>query len=254
MSKLKGKVALVTGASRGIGRGIALRLAQEGAVVAVHYVKNHEAADEVVREIQSNGGTAFKIGADFKSVQGVHELYAALDVSLKERTGGNHFDILVNNAGIGQVATIEETTEQSFDEVFNIHVKAPLFLIQQALPRLRDEGRIINISSVATRIAMPNLLGYSVTKGAINTLTFTLAKQLGAWNITVNAILPGIIDTDMNAAILQDPEGQKFAAGLSAFGRWGQPEDVADVAAFLASPDSRWVTGQLIDTSGGSHL
>ncbi|TFE25974.1 SDR family oxidoreductase [Cohnella luojiensis] len=254
MGKLKGKVALVTGASRGIGRSIALRLAKEGAVVAIHYAKSREAAEEAAREIRDNGGSSFTIGADLKSLAGVNQLYAALDVSLEDRTGGNHFDILVNNAGIGQAATIEETTEESFDEVMNIHVKAPLFLIQQALSRLREEGRIINISSAVTRIAFPNLLGYSISKGALNSLTYILAKQLGSRNITVNAIAPGIIDTDMNAETLQSPEGQKFAAGLSALGRWGQPEDVADIAAFLASSDSRWVTGQLIDASGGSHL
>lgn len=254
MSKLKGKIALITGASRGIGRGIALRFAQDGAVVAVHYNKSHHAAEEVVHEIQHNGGSAFTIGADLNVVKGVHELFSALDIALTERNGANSFDILVNNAGIGQAATIEETTEESLNEVMNIHVKAPLFLIQQALSRLRDEGRIINISSAVTRIALPNLLGYSVSKGALNTLTYVLAQHLGSRNITVNAILPGIINTEMNAATLQDPNGQKFAAGLSTFGRWGQPEDVSDIAAFLASSDSRWITGQLIDASGGSHL
>lgn len=254
MSRLKGKVALVTGASRGIGRGIALRLAQDGALVAVHYGKSHQAAEEVVREIQQSGGSAFTIGADLNAANGIHHLYAALDDALEERIGTRRFDILVNNAGIGQYATIEETTEQSFDEVMSIHIKAPLFLIQQGLPRLNDEGRIINISSAVTRIAFPNLLGYSISKGAINTLTFVLAQHLGSRNITVNAILPGFIDTAMNAGTLQDPNGQKFAAGLSTFNRWGEPEDVADIAAFLASSDSRWVTGQLIDASGGSRL
>ncbi|MCY9665917.1 SDR family oxidoreductase [Paenibacillus alginolyticus] len=254
MSMLKGKIALVTGASRGIGRGIALRLAQDGAIVVVHYGKNYDAAEEVVREIQHKGGSALTLGADLNIVNGVHDLYAGLDEALEKHTGGNQFDILVNNAGIGQGGTIEETTEQSFDEVLSLNVKAPLFLIQQALPRLRDEGRIINISSAVTRLAFPNFLGYSISKGALNTLTFVLAQHLGNRSITVNAILPGIIDTDMNAGTLQDPGGQKFAAGLSPFNRWGQPEDVADIAAFLASSDSRWITGQLIDASGGSHI
>jgi len=161
---------------------------------------------------------------------------------------------LVNNAGIGQSTTIENITEDAFDEVFDIHVKTPIFLIQQALPRLRDGGRIINMSSAVTRMAFPNLLGYSVSKGALNTLNFVLAQQLGSRGITVNAIMPGIIETDMNTETLADPNGRTFAAGLSTFKRWGQPEDVADIAAFLASPDSRWVTGQLVDASGGSHL
>lgn len=254
MSKLQGKIALVTGASRGIGRGIALRLAEEGALVAVHYGKRQNQAEEVVRQIQNHGGSAFTVHADFHSLKGVTDLYDAMDEALYNRTGENRFDILVNNAGIGQMVTIEDTTEQSFDEVMNINVKAPLFVIQQALPRLRDEGRIINISSFVTKMALPNVFAYSISKGAVNTLTSVLAQQLGKRLITVNAILPGFINTEMNADTLQSLEGQKFAAGLSAFNRWGEPEDVANIAAFLASSDSRWVTGQLIDASGGSHL
>ncbi|GAA4838419.1 SDR family oxidoreductase [Paenibacillus vulneris] len=254
MSKLQGKIALVTGASRGIGRGIALRLAEEGALVAVHYGKRQSQAEEVVRQIQNHGGSAFTVHADFHSLKGVTDLYDAMDEALYKRTGENRFDILVNNAGIGQMVTIEDTTEQSFDEVMNINVKAPLFVIQQALPRLRDEGRIINISSFVTKMALPNVFAYSISKGAVNTLTSVLAQQLGKRLITVNAILPGFINTEMNADTLQSLEGQKFAAGLSTFNRWGEPEDVANIAAFLASSDSRWVTGQLIDASGGSHL
>ncbi|ULL13247.1 SDR family NAD(P)-dependent oxidoreductase [Paenibacillus sp. H1-7] len=254
MKKLMSKSALVTGASRGIGRSIALRLAKDGAVVAVHYGSNAAAAEDTVREIRAGGGTAFAVGADLSSVEGIHTLFEALDASLPEHTGSNRLDIIVNNAGIGQTLPIEETTEQSLDEVMNLHLKAPLFIIQQALPRLNDEGRIINISSAVTRIAFPGLLAYSVSKGAVNTLTHVLAQQLGNRRITVNAILPGIIDTEMNAGMLQNPDGQSFAAGLSTLGRWGQPEDVADIAAFLASPDSRWITGQLLDASGGSRL
>jgi 3-oxoacyl-[acyl-carrier protein] reductase len=254
MSKLQGKVALVTGASRGIGRAIALRLAKDGAAVAVHYGSSHRQADEVVREIRRNGGEAFSIQADLRSVSGVNACYAALDEALVHPTGTAFFDILVNNAGIGQMLAIEETTEASLSEVLNIHVQAPLFMIQQGLPRMRDGGRIINLSSAVTRFAMPSLLGYSISKGAVNTLTQVLAQQLGGRNITVNAILPGVIETGMNEATLGDPNGRQFVAGLSAFGRWGQPEEVADVAAFLASSDSRWVTGQLIDASGGSRL
>ncbi|MGC5325407.1 SDR family oxidoreductase [Brevibacillus sp. SYSU BS000544] len=254
MSRLKGKIALVTGASRGIGRGIALRLAHEGALVAVHYGRRQNEAEEVVHEIKHSGGAAFTIGTDLRTLNGIRDLYTALDEALQKRTGDNRFDILVNNAGIGQILTLEDATEESFDEVMNINVKAPLFVIQHALPRLKDEGRIINISSFVTRAASPSVFTYSISKGAINTLTLALAKQLGSRNITVNAILPGIINTEMNAGTLQNPDGQKYAAGLSTFNRWGEPEDVAGIAAFLASPDSRWVTGQLIDASGGSKL
>ncbi len=168
-----------------------------------------------------------------------------MDEALRERTGDHRFDILVNNAGIGQIVTLEETTEESFDEVMNINIKAPLFVTQQALPRLKDGGRIINISSFVTRVASPSVFAYSMSKGAIDTLTHILAQQLGSRNITVNAIQPGIINTEMNDETLKDPNGQKFAAGLSTFKRWGESEDVADIAAFLASSDSRWVIGQL---------
>ncbi|WP_152395711.1 SDR family oxidoreductase [Paenibacillus guangzhouensis] len=254
MNTLQGKVALVTGASRGIGRGIALRLSQEGALVAVHYGTNRDAAEEVVREIQDSGGAALTVGANLSTLDGIHQLFTSLDEQLIEHTGYHRFDILVNNAGWGHAATIEHVKEESYDAIMNTNVKAPLFIIQQALSRLRDGGRIINMASMATRYALPHLLEYSISKGAVNTLTLVLAQQLGNRQITVNAISPGFIDTDMNAETLATQEGQQFAAGLSAFGRWGQPGDVADIAAFLASDDSRWITGQIIDASGGSRL
>ncbi|GIO08777.1 short-chain dehydrogenase [Brevibacillus reuszeri] len=254
MNKLEGKIALVTGASRGIGRGIALRLAREGAIVAVHYGQREKEAASVVDEILQHGGIAFTIGANLTTQDGIRDLYTTFDEELQKRTGENQFDILVNNAGIGQILTLEEATEESVDEVLNINVKAPLFVTQHALSRLRDGGRIINISSFVTRAASPSVFTYSVSKGAINTFTLALARQLGSRNITVNAILPGIINTEMNAGTLQNPDGQKYAAGLSVFNRWGEPDDVADIAAFLASEESRWITGQLIDASGGSHL
>ncbi|MDQ0862219.1 SDR family oxidoreductase [Bacillus sp. V2I10] len=254
MYRLKGKIALVTGASRGIGRSIALRLAKEGALVAVHYGTDQASAESVVRDIEGGGGSAFAIGVKFGSLESIHTLYKALDEVLQVRTGDTRFDILVNNAGIPLGATIEDTEEESFDEIMNINVKTPFFLIKQALPRLRDEGRIINLSSAVTRISLPDIPVYSMTKGAINTLTLALSNQLGPRGVTINAIQPGFVATDMNAAMLQDPVSQQFGADFSVFGRWGQPEDIADIAAFLASPDSRWITGQSIDASGGSHL
>jgi len=254
MDRLKGKTALVTGASRGIGCGIALRLASEGALVIVHYGKRRDEAEEVVRRIEQSGGSACAVGADLGTLEGVRRLFEQTDEAVRERTGSREFDILVNNAGIGQILTFEETTEESYEEVMRINVKAPLFVTQHALPRLRDGASIINLSSFVTRAASPSVFAYSMSKGAIDTFTRLLAKQLADRNIKVNAIQPGIINTEMNAGTLQDPQGQQYAAGLSAFKRWGEPEDVADIAAFLASSDSRWVTGQLIDASGGSHL
>ena len=219
MKKLNGKVALVTGASRGIGRAIALRLAQEGAFVAVHYGKNRAAADDVVREIEQGGGEAVALRSELGTSTGVTALYEALDQTLNNRAGNNRFDILVNNAEVALSASIEETTEEASDEIMSINVKAPFFLIQQALPRLRDEGRIINLSSAVTRISLPGIAAYSMTKGAMNTLTLTLSNQLGPRGITINAIQPGFVATDINAAMLQDPSGQKFGADYSIFGR-----------------------------------
>lgn len=254
MRGLEGKTALVTGGSRGIGRGIALRLAKEGAQVAVHYGNNRRAADEVVRAIEEQGGKAFAIGADLGSVTGVDELVRSLTEALAVRGGDGKLDILVNNAGIGTSQTFEETTEEAFDELFAVNVKAPFFLVQRALPLLRDEGRVVNISSGVTRIAYPHIMAYNLTKGAINTFTLHLAQLLGSRGITANAVLPGIVDTDVNASWLHTPEGREHANGMSVFGRVGQPSDIADIVAFLASSDSRWVTGQIIDATGGSHL
>ncbi|EEM80531.1 MULTISPECIES: SDR family NAD(P)-dependent oxidoreductase [Bacillus cereus group] len=254
MNKLKGKIALVTGSSRGIGRSIALHLAQAGALVVVHYSKRKEEAESVVDKIKQDGGSAFAISADLSTFNGINKLYSMMDQSLQKYIGDTTFDILVNNAGIGQILTLEESTEGSFNEVMNINVKASFFIIQKALPRLKDGGRIINISSFVTRVATPSVFAYSISKWAINTLTHTLAQQLDARGITVNAILPGIINTKMNAETLGNRDGQKYAAGLSTFNRWGEPNDIADIVGFLSSSDSRWITGELIDAIGGSCL
>ncbi|CAM4316536.1 SDR family oxidoreductase [Paenibacillus tarimensis] len=253
-NRLKDQIAVVTGASRGIGRGIALRLAAEGAIVVVHYGTRQEAAEETVSLIEAAGGTAFTVGAELDSLDSVLRLLQNLDEKLICRTGSNRFDILVNNAGIGTSPSFEETTEDDFDRLFAVNVKAPFFLVQQSLERLRDGGRIINISSGVTRIAYPHIMAYNLTKGALNTFTLHLAKLLGPRGITVNAVMPGIIDTDVNAAWLHTPDGRNFAVEMSALGRIGEPSDVADIVAFTASHEGRWVTGQMLDATGGSHL
>ena len=254
MKRLEGKIALVTGGSRGIGKGIALRLAQEGALVIVHYGNRRIAAEEVVQAIREHGGQALAIGANLETVEGVTDLVQTMKETLLRLTGQNQIDILVNNAGIGTSKTLEETTEEEFDAIFAVNVKAPFFLVQQTLQLLRDGGRVINISSGVTRIAYPHIMAYSLTKGAINTFTLHLAKLLGPRGITVNAVLPGIVDTDVNAEWLHTPEGQQHAAEMSALGRIGQASDIADIVAFLSSSDGRWITGQMVDATGGSHL
>jgi 3-oxoacyl-[acyl-carrier protein] reductase len=254
MKRMEGQIAIVTGASRGIGRGIAQRLAAEGAHVAVHYGTRRDAADETIAAIEATGGTAFAVGAELNSLDGVDRLLKILDEELIRRTGSNQFDILVNNAGIGTSSSFEETSEEDFDRLFAVNVKAPFFLVQQSLKRLRDGGRIINISGGVTRIAYPHIMAYNLTKGALNTFTLHLAKLLGPRGITVNSVMPGIVDTDVNAPWLHTTKGRKFAEEMSALGRAGEPSDIADIVAFAASPDGRWVTGQMLDATGGSHL
>lgn len=254
MKPLDGKTAVVTGASRGIGRAIALRLAKDGALVGVHYAKNEVAANETVREIKSFGSQAFAIQHPFGLGSKMEAFFEDLNPKLQTMTGNTHFDILVNNAGIPHMGTIEDVTEESFDKVMAVNLKSPIFLIQHALDHLRDGGRIINVSSASTQNNFPGTVAYNLSKAGLNILTQNLAKQLGPRGITVNALMPGVVETEMNRDMLKNPESKKYAAQSSVFERLGQVEDIADVAAFLASPDSRWVTGQLIDTSGGGIL
>ncbi|GIN72911.1 short-chain dehydrogenase [Bacillus sp. J14TS2] len=254
MKPLEGKIAVVTGASRGIGRAIALRLAKDGALVSVHYAKNEEAANETVQEIEATGGQAFAIQYPFELASNMQAFFEKLDSKLQAITGNTTFDILVNNAGISYMGTIEDISEEAFDQVMAVNLKSPFFLTQLALNRLRNEGRIINISSASTQNNFPGTLIYNLSKAGLNTLTQNLAKQLGTRGITVNALLPGVVETEINAERLKNPEDKKYAAQSSVFNRLGQVEDIADVVAFFASPDSRWVTGQIVDTSGGGTL
>ncbi len=252
---LKGKIALVTGGSRGIGRAIAERLARDGATVAVAYARDETAASEVVERIRKNGGLAFAVHAELGRHGDAARLWAAFDAAGKDHVPDGKLDIIVNNAGIGRSAALTSLTEQEFDEVFAVNVRAPFFIVQQGLPRLRDGGRIINISSGAARLAMPEIIAYGATKGALDTFTLNLAKELGPRNITANSVAPGIVDTDVNASWLRgNPQAEAHAASLAALGRVGQPEDVADIVAFLASDDARWVTGRVIDATGGAGL
>lgn len=254
MKPLQDKIALITGASRGIGRAIALRLAKDGAQVIVNYASSQDAANEVVTEITQGGGTAFAVQANVGSLTGVKALFDAVDTKLKTMTDDTKFDILVNNAGIAPIATTEDTSEELFDQIFNLNVKGLFFVTQQAFPRLRDGGRIINMGTGLTRISYPQQAAYSASKGAINVFTQVWAAQLGPRGITVNMLAPGAIDTDMNADWLRTDEARQQMIEQAALNRIGYAEDIADAAAFLASNDSRWVTSQRIEATGGWML
>ncbi|MFG2774856.1 SDR family oxidoreductase [Streptomyces sp. NPDC048350] len=248
MGALTGKTALVTGGSRGIGRGIAQRLGRDGARVAVHYGTNETAAKETVAAIEEAGGEAFAIGQEL----GVQGDAAALWERFDELADG--LDILVNNAGIGSSRPFATIDEAEYDRVFAVNTKAAFFLAQRGAERLRDGGRIINISTGLSHAAiMPELIAYAMSKSALDTFTRYLSKVLGGRGITVNAVAPGIVDTDVNADWLRgNEEAWAGAAALSTLGKVGTPADIADVVAFLASHDGRWVTGQWIDATGGS--
>ncbi|MFI9045826.1 SDR family NAD(P)-dependent oxidoreductase [Streptomyces sp. NPDC053427] len=254
MGDLNGKTALVTGSSRGIGRAIAQRLARDGALVAVHYGSNDTAAKETLETIRAAGGQAFTIGAELGGSGDAEALFAAFDTELAAYGAEPGLDILVNNAATRFRGRMAEVTEEEFDRTIAINIKAPFFLIQHGLRRMRDGGRIINISSAVTRTAYPRQIAYSVAKGGLDTLTLTLAKDLGERGITVNTLAPGWVETHVTAARTATPEERAALAAYSVFNRVGQPADIADVAAFLASDDSRWITGQRIDVTGGSTL
>ncbi|MEU6197284.1 SDR family oxidoreductase [Streptomyces sp. NPDC047061] len=254
MGTLNGRTALVTGAGRGIGRAIARRLAADGALVAVHYGSDESSARETVALITETGGRAFPVHGPLDAADDIRTVYERLDAGLRALGEPTALDILVNNAGFNIGGGVREVTPQDFDRLMAVHARAPLFLVQEALPILREGGRIINISSAATRVALPSSLAYTMAKAALEALTHTLAKELGARQITVNCVAPGFVKTDLNRRRWATPEAEAQHAAFSVFGRMGQPADVADVVAFLASSDSRWVTGQCIDVSGGSAL
>ncbi|WP_280249732.1 SDR family oxidoreductase [Nocardia abscessus] len=251
---LTNKTALVTGSSRGIGRATAQQLAAKGALVAVHYAGNEDAARETVELIENDGGRAFRVRAELGTPGGVHELFLGLEQGLKERTGETRLDILVNNAGATTPAGVspEDVTPEEFDRLFAVNAKAPFFIVQRALGLLPEGGRIVNISSGLTRFANPEQVAYSMTKGAIEQITLHFARYLAPRGITVNSVAPGI--TDNGSAVFDIPEAVEQMAQLSAFKRVGRAVDVADVVTFLATDEARWITGAFIDATGGTLL
>jgi 3-oxoacyl-[acyl-carrier protein] reductase len=248
MSNLSGKTALVTGASRGIGRASALALAKAGAQVLVHYGTNEKEADAVVAEIRKAGGRAEKVGADLRQADGPHNLAKRVRAIV-----GDRLDILVANAGISKTASIEDTRIEDFDDLFAVNVRAPFFLVQQLLPVLCRGSTIIITSSRAARVSVGALSAYAATKEAIDTLVKHFASALGTRGIRVNAVAPGVVETDMSN-FTKTEAGREVALGMQALKRMAQPDDVAPVVAFLASDDARWITGDTVRVDGGFKL
>jgi 3-oxoacyl-[acyl-carrier protein] reductase len=255
MTTLQNKTALVTGASRGIGRATAVALAEAGAHVLVHYGRSTQEAESVVAGIRSHGGRADAIRADLGTPDG-----ATLLAKEVRSIVGERLDVLVCNAGIGKAATIKDHTVADFDNLFATNVRGPFFLVQQLLPILGEGSNIVVISSLGARAVAgkpgldnPSILAYAATKGALETLVKNWAAILGPQGIRVNAVAPGVIDTDMSA-FTKTEAGREVALGMQALKRIGKPEDVADVVAFLASAAARWITGASIPVDGGSKL
>jgi NAD(P)-dependent dehydrogenase (short-subunit alcohol dehydrogenase family) len=256
MATLQGKTALVTGASRGIGRAIASALAEAGAHVLVHYGRSRQEAESLVACLHSKGGRADAIGADLLAPDGA----TLLAKQVRSILVGNRLDVLVLNAGITKAARIADYTVEDFDNLFAINVRSPFFLVQQLLPVLVEGSNVIAISSAQARtvagkpgLENPSILAYASTKGAIETLVKNWAAILGPRGIRVNAVAPGVIDTDMSN-FTKTEAGRELALGMQALKRIGKPEDVADVVAFLASDAARWITGASIPVDGGSKL
>ena len=255
MATLRNKTALVTGASRGIGRATAAALAEAGAHVLVHYGRSSQEAESLVDSIRAKGGRAEAIRADLATTDGATSL--AKEV---RSIGGERLDVLVCNAGVSKSATIRDHTIEDFDNLFATNVRGPFFLIQQVLPILGQGSNIVLISSLAARtvVGTPDLdnrsiLAYASTKGALETLVKNFAAILGPLGIRVNAVAPGVIETDMSN-FTKTVAGREVTLAMQALKRIGQPEDVAEVVAFLASDAARWVTGASIPVDGGSKL
>ena len=251
---LNGKTALVTGASRGIGRTIAERLAADGATVALTYNASKTGANEAVAAIERAGGMAFALQADLADAASIPALFDELDRELTNRKGSNKLDILVNNAGNAGWGGFADATPVSWDTMFAVHARAPFFIVQSALSRIADGGRIINISSGLATRPQPAVPIYSMAKAAINAFTHVLAMELGPRGITSNAVAPGWTRTVMNAAVRENADMVKAIEADTAFGRFGETSDIAAVVAFLASDEGRWVTAQIIEASGGYKL
>ncbi|WP_316192453.1 MULTISPECIES: SDR family NAD(P)-dependent oxidoreductase [unclassified Bradyrhizobium] len=249
------KIALVTGASRGLGRATALHIARRGGDVILTYQRHAEEAQAVVAEIEAMGCKALAFQLDSGDVAAFAPFAETLRAALRRSWQRDTFDHLVNNAGHGDYALIADTTEAQFDRLIDVHFKGVYFLTQALLPLLADGGRIVNLSSGLTRTSFPGYAAYAAAKGAVEVLSTYLAKELGGRGIAVNTVAPGAIETDFGGgAVRDDPEINKVFAGMTALGRVGLPDDIGPMIASLLSEDNRWVNAQRIEVSGGQAI
>ena len=249
------KIALVTGGSRGLGKNMALSIAAKGIDVILTYNSKKDEAEDVVSQIQAAGQKAAAIQLDVADSKGFDKFVTTVSSALKEVFSAEKIDFLVNNAGVGIHESFATTTEERFDTLVNIHLKAPFFLTQKVLPILADGGGIINISTGLARFSLPGYSAYATMKGGIETLTKYQAKELGARDIRANVVAPGAIETDFGGGMVRDnADVNKFIASQTALGRVGKPDDIGSVVAFLCTDDAKWVTAQRIEVSGGQSL
>ena len=252
---INNKIALVTGGSRGLGKNMALRLAEKGSDVILTFNNNREEALAVVKEIEGKGRRAATLQLNVGETKTFDDFFKQVSQILQEKWEKKAFDFLVNNAGTALYAPFAETTEEQFDAILNIHYKGVFFLTQKSLPFINDGGRIINISSGLARFSFPGSAAYGSMKGAIEVLTRYLAKELGARGIAANVVAPGAIETDFGGGRVRDDKAMnEQIANLTALGRVGLPDDIGGIVAFLCTEDARWINGQRIEASGGMLL
>ena len=249
------KVALVTGSSRGLGKSMALHLAERGVDVIVTYRASAREAADVVQQIEAKGRKAVALPLDVAASKSYAAFAQKLSAELERVWQRERFDYLVNNAGTGLHASFVETSEEQFDEMVNVHLKSTFFLSQRLLPLLEDGGSILNVSSGLARFSFPGSSAYAAVKGGVEVLTRYMAKELGARKINVNTLAPGAIETDFGGGLVRDNAGLNAAiAAQTALGRVGQPDDIGGVVSLLLSADARWINGQRIEVSGGMML
>lgn len=254
-SNASNQIALVTGGGRGLGKNMALKIAESGVDLVITYKSGEKEARDVVDQITKQGRKAIALKLDVADSRSYGAFAETLSAELEKNWSKDRFDFLVNNAGTGLHASIQETTEEQFDELYNVHLKSVFFLTQKLLPLMNDGGRIVNISSGLARFSFPGSSAYAAMKGGVEVLTRYMAAELASRQISVNTLAPGAIETDFRGGSVRDnPQINKAIAAHTALGRVGLPDDIGGIVAFLVSPASKWITGQRIEASGGMVL